>query len=88
MRHIDRIDNWGELKQQILEKEDLSAFRQVAEFTSAVYQQALVVQKAAAKWDTKRDQLLQDWFASTDRQWIVTAADEPVVKELTPVLNG
>ncbi|MCK5826060.1 MAG: type III-A CRISPR-associated RAMP protein Csm5 [Desulfuromusa sp.] len=84
VRNIDQINNWGELKQQILEKEDLATFRQVAEFTGAIYQQALVVQKTAAKWDTNRDQLLQDWFATTDSQWIVKAEGEMGVEELSP----
>jgi len=76
VKNIDQLDNWGEFKQKILENTELHNFRQVGEFTRAVYQQALIVQKKAAKWDEDRDRLLVDWFEVTEQIW-TTPAEEP-----------
>lgn len=86
VRHIDRIDSWGELKQQVLAKEELTAFRHINEFVNAVYQQAKFVQQNAAKWDEERDRLLQNWFEPTNQQWQI-GTDETVTEKLSPEIE-
>ena len=83
VRNIDRIDNWGEFKQQILEKEELESFRLVKEFVTAVYQQAVIVQTKAAKWNNERDQLLVQWFEPTEQSWLVVK-EETKAEKLSP----
>ncbi|RLB71516.1 MAG: type III-A CRISPR-associated RAMP protein Csm5 [Deltaproteobacteria bacterium] len=86
VKQIDQIDNWGEFKQKILENGELSSFAHIAEFSSAVYRQALVVQKKAAKWDESRNQLLVEWFEATDQTWI-TATEEDSSITLSPEIE-
>ena len=69
VRQLDQIKNWGDLKQQILEKEELAAFRQVTEFTQAVYDQVIIVRNFASKWGEDRDELIAQWFEPTAQQW-------------------
>ncbi|MFK5926405.1 MAG: type III-A CRISPR-associated RAMP protein Csm5 [Desulfuromusa sp.] len=86
VKQVDQINNWGEFKQKILENGELSSFRQVDEFTGAVYQQALIVQGKAAKWDESRDQLLVEWFESTGQVW-VTATEKDAPATLSPEIE-
>lgn len=69
VRQLDQINNWGDLKQQILEKEELAPFRNVAEFTKAVYDQLIVVRNSASKWGEERDDLIAQWFEPATQQW-------------------
>ena len=82
LKQLDQVDNWGEFKQKIVENEQLAEFRHIDEFTSAIYQQAVIVQKKAAKWDDSRDQLLVEWFEPTGQKWGVKSGDKNVAEKI------
>lgn len=83
VRNINRIDNWGDLKQQILEKEELAPFRDITEFTQAVYDQVVVIRKTASKWSDERDEQVSQWLEPAVQQWQKQSAEVDPSKKLS-----
>lgn len=82
IRQIENLATWGDLKQQVLEDEQLAAFRDVVAFSQAIYQQAILVRKAASKWDDERDKQLSAWLAPANITWASIAEQTKITQPL------
>jgi len=83
VREIDKIDSWGALKQQILDRDCLLEFRKAEPFVKAVYDLALSIRNIAPKWDNERDDQLVNWFAPSFKPWQILQAQIDEVASIT-----
>jgi len=71
---VDSIDNWGDLKQKLLEKPEIRKYQTQTEVAEAVKAAVLRVKKAnPKKWDTERDTTVASWLESAGVIWDAVA---------------
>jgi CRISPR-associated protein Cmr6 len=68
---IEKVDNWGDLKQLVLDNEEISKYRDIAELSNAVRDAAnRVVEKNPKKWTAERDRLVAEWLKDSPVSWL------------------
>lgn len=76
IRALEKLDNWGELKQW-LDKPEHSTHRDQPELAAAVLQAGMRVYQARPdKWEAERQELVNAWLAETGLQMQIEAAVE------------
>lgn len=89
LRKIEKVDNWGEFKMQILDNSNAQKYCEEKEFAECVKNAALrVARRHPKKWTEERNNLVIDWFATSAVVWespfsqSKTTPTEPVGKNL------
>jgi hypothetical protein len=91
LRKIEKVNNWGDFKVQVLENNEARDYRDKKEFVEGVKNAALrIVQGNPKKWTEERDKLVVNWFVASSVVWeaclskdqLETTSSEQVVSDL------